>query len=1199
MKKIIITVMLAISASFVFGQRLLLRADTIDMYKVGGSANLRIQNPTKNRTGAALKNIGDGMTRFDTTFRFVIAGRNYDIAIKRHFDIDSFSIENPAVSGDSLWTELEAKRYAIKRLEFVDGDNITITPDHSAGRLRYIINGTGGGTGDSVIASIGAKIARVGKDVTVSTNTPAFRSLAEMRAVPAAFLDTGSVYWRNTYGLLVPYKWVDTSTRADDSATSIQRTGSPVGRFLLYHEHAIPAMAFGIDPTGLTDCSYQMQKAVNYTVNETLNDKAAYLKIPGGTFQVKNIFIHKFSAPGEYYFVTCTIEGAAPVHDVSSALGRITTFVNYDGNSFTLGMQKARNVFIRNIAFIGASPTPGDYKNIIEWTDLQWITGVRDNINSPHAGIVIDPFHANTLSGNRYPGQDGRYSNSQGGGSSEIVIEGCAIRHFVAGVLISPNGTTQNCDNIVFRDGSAYGNKNFWASGQNQSRANAIINLYSFGGTQCLVNCVDYGMQQGSAPNLVESNIAGGHKYVYRMNGSFAGMNIDKTYFESLWSLGVSGDMPVTFTGSQVVWNWNEITDTYMPPVFAEGKSINFIGGSVEFFDNQWCHAMPFNVQQLHFTGTKLRSGIPFNRQYWQGRVTFKEVDFTNSEGVGRLDEGTQVSQSEISNTVYAPALPGMKFRFGETEMEALNEKFEFLYTETATLEIDATTKKGYFLSDEPGRYKVRDALVQEGVTENWTNDIYSATQTTLGWVYEISGDTVKIKYMPYGLVDGVSRGISIARIPRFLPRVIGDINDGSVTVTNVQTWGGTLQEGNRLRGPGIAPGTYITAIGAGTITLSIPATATATNQFFYDAKMRLTHRGSDVPSGAGMIIYPGDITEIEPLNTGAAADSIARKIAVVAGINGGTPAPLWRSLKYNVGGAGGVSQSLDDVLTVGNTTTQDMSTGNIIVQSTYGIRSPVFHTNFGNDVGMFASGNDIHFKGGGSPWVTMEYFGNITMMKTLNIYDVNGSTNHEFKMTQNNSSELFAFKPYTNNGNGSKIYKFSSYYNLTDMGTYLATFENQNVIKTFVRPNGHFKYVNPDDTFDDSTLVPKKYVDDIVAALNIADNTFTATLFNGTNVASSVFRGARYMRVGNHVSVSITVDIETSGAGASQIDFSLPVATDFANRYSLDGSGSNGSISATVFGDATNDRAIVNFAASGSGTTVWTFKFQYTIIAP
>src|SRR5687767_14265228 len=71
-----------------------------------------------------------------------------------------------------------------------------------------------------------------------SGKSPVFKTFSELRAVPANQLDTGTIYFRNTARVFVPYKWNPASTAPDDSA-SVIRTGKATGRFELYYEDYI------------------------------------------------------------------------------------------------------------------------------------------------------------------------------------------------------------------------------------------------------------------------------------------------------------------------------------------------------------------------------------------------------------------------------------------------------------------------------------------------------------------------------------------------------------------------------------------------------------------------------------------------------------------------------------------------------------------------------------------------------------------------------------------------------------------------------------------------------------------------------------------------------------------------------------------------------------------------------------------------
>jgi hypothetical protein len=125
------------------------------------------------------------------------------------------------------------------------------------------------------------------------------------------------------------------------------------------------------------------------------------------------------------------------------------------------------------------------------------------------------------------------------------------------------------------------------------------------------------------------------------------------------------------------------------------------------------------------------------------------------------------------------------------------------------------------------------------------------------------------------------------------------------------------------------------------------------------------------------------------------------------------------------------------------------------------------------------------------------------------------------------------------------------------------------------------------------------------VGSGNITSGTYSPTITNTTNVSASTNNGAQYMRVGNVVTVSGTMDVTiTTAAGtATDIGISLPIASNFANGnqasgiVSVSSSSGTGYSSGYIFSDATNDRARVNFNAAASGTRTLQYHFTYQII--
>ena len=111
---------------------------------------------------------------------------------------------------------------------------------------------------------------------------------------------------------------------------------------------------------------------------------------------------------------------------------------------------------------------------------------------------------------------------------------------------------------------------------------------------------------------------------------------------------------------------------------------------------------------------------------------------------------------------------------------------------------------------------------------------------------------------------------------------------------------------------------------------------------------------------------------------------------------------------------------------------------------------------------------------------------------------------------------------------------------------------------------------------------------------------TYTPTLTNGTNVAGSTAFQCQYLRVGNQVTVSGKVNINPTSTGATELGFSLPVASNFANEYECGGTGNFSTVAGegvAVMADSTNNRASFQYVAVDTADKAVYFTFTYTII--
>lgn len=114
----------------------------------------------------------------------------------------------------------------------------------------------------------------------------------------------------------------------------------------------------------------------------------------------------------------------------------------------------------------------------------------------------------------------------------------------------------------------------------------------------------------------------------------------------------------------------------------------------------------------------------------------------------------------------------------------------------------------------------------------------------------------------------------------------------------------------------------------------------------------------------------------------------------------------------------------------------------------------------------------------------------------------------------------------------------------------------------------------------------------------DIASGTYTPTITNVTNVTASTSNGAQYLRVGNTVTVSGSVDIDPTAAAATTIRISLPIASDFATNHDCAGTmaSGNGEVG-PVFANIANDNAQVQFTATNTANHTFYYQFTYRII--
>jgi len=119
-----------------------------------------------------------------------------------------------------------------------------------------------------------------------------------------------------------------------------------------------------------------------------------------------------------------------------------------------------------------------------------------------------------------------------------------------------------------------------------------------------------------------------------------------------------------------------------------------------------------------------------------------------------------------------------------------------------------------------------------------------------------------------------------------------------------------------------------------------------------------------------------------------------------------------------------------------------------------------------------------------------------------------------------------------------------------------------------------------------------------------IESGTYTPTFTNVSNVASTTLRSARYMRVGNVVSVAIQVAIATTAAAptATQMRVTVPIASNFTTEYQASGGGARFRSTAAnealyIETDSTNNELDVYFYSTITSASDTSIHFTYEIV--
>jgi len=214
---------------------------------------------------------------------------------------------------------------------------------------------------------------------------------------------------------------------------------------------------FGATGNGSTNDQPAIQHAGDTIIRNLTLPRTLYF--PAGTYKITAPLIFQNWTGANYSQFTLNLLGQEGA-DFNNTSGEAIIDASAITDTFAIGYQLARSSVIKGLVIKGSfAPSFSSYKSYVDkpYDTFASDFSVRDNRYSPYSGIVFEPFDntGSLAAANRYPGLSAYYrgdGTQPTSGSSGVRVIECRISGFAVDIMISPNGQTQNAENIHIID---------------------------------------------------------------------------------------------------------------------------------------------------------------------------------------------------------------------------------------------------------------------------------------------------------------------------------------------------------------------------------------------------------------------------------------------------------------------------------------------------------------------------------------------------------------------------------------------------------------------------------------------------------------------------------------------------------------------------------------------------------------------------
>jgi hypothetical protein len=575
----------------------------------------------------------------------------------------------------------------------------------------------------------------------------------------------------------------------------------------------IRVSSFGAKPNDNLDDSEAIQSAIQSAIQ--FHASAVITFEPGIYDLFKGIVVANLETNGELFFITMHLKGHAPAIDSDQRIGATTVLKSHSGG-FALAIQKARNCVIENIAFESSGPLFTQAKQIVESKAEDWKIGMNSiNPFSPHCAIAIDPFINAVSPADRYPDEDQYYTNSSTGGSSLLLIRGCAFTRFYIAIANNPSNGICNGDNIRAEQCYVGNCHTFWSCGQTQSRDNQVSNIYALS-LNTFISGVEIGKKQGTPPFVSHVNIAGFCKYVFNVQTGFSGLWVADSHMESIWSLGIALTNAVSFDRCQIQFQ-EPVNEFYVAPFHLYNRSVvEFRDCAIEYFSN-CTYRIPFMFisRSIQLSGGWVEGGIVVPNGYTnEGGEEMNNITYDNVY-IKCLDQiaGKNSYARPIENLGHEILSVGTTLKSNDQSVfTGTGNTYSIYQLGDVMLTITPSSKKGSFQINNPGIVKVGDILFSDQIDSLDRYGLKGAILTpAIGYISEISGSQVAVTGIPDCLRSGRMK-IYVAEYPVFIPPIWGNVESGSNVISEVVSFSSSFfpSVGTRINLSEFPAGTYV-----------------------------------------------------------------------------------------------------------------------------------------------------------------------------------------------------------------------------------------------------------------------------------------------------------------------------------------------------------------------------------------------------